>query len=286
MARKQLKFGVNPLLAGPTLQARERAGVPYREINLADIDVDPNQPRRDFESESLAELAASIKEQGLICPILVQVTDAGTYRVIAGERRLRAFKLLGRGTIPAIIDQEEEDGNALPKQLVENLQRVDLHPLERSEAIVRLRDKSKLSVRDIAAKLGVSKSAVQRALEIAALPEDLKDALARGASESKVLLLAEVKDRETRKALLAKIEDLSRREIEAELQKRRARKVSRRGTQSTASVDDRRIEEELQRALGSKVRILRKPGKEGQGSLSVEFYSAEDLRELHRKLMG
>lgn len=283
MAKKQLKFGVNPLLGGPTLEARARSGIPYREINIEDIDVDPNQPRRDFQAESLAELASSIKEQGLLCPILVRVADGGTYRLIAGERRLRAYKLLGRETIPAVVDSAANDSAALPKQLVENLQRVDLNPLERASAIVSLRDRSRLSVRDIAAKLGISKSLVQRSLEVSALPEDLKEALGKGASESKILLLAEVKDRETRKALLSRLEELSRKDIEAKLGRRK--KPSHHGT-GDASVDDQRIVEEMQRRLSTKVRIVRRKGKEGQGSLVIDFYSNDDLQTIYRLLVG
>ena len=218
MARKTLKFEMNPLLGGPTLEARTRSGSPYRLLPLAEIDVDPDQPRRNFDTEALAGLAASIKEHGVICPILVKVTAGGTYRVVAGERRLRASRLIGLETIPAIIDSEDADeNNTLAKQLVENLQREDLSAIERALAVGQLRDRYGWSVREIAKKLGASKSLVQRSLDVLGLPEDLREALQLGASESKVLMLQQIEDRETRKALLERIEELSRNELELEI---------------------------------------------------------------------
>ena len=125
MARKNVQFELNPLLSGPTLQARTVSGSPYRELNIADIDVDPEQPRRVFDDEALAELAASIKEHGLLCPILVRLTAGGSYRVVAGERRFRASKLLGKETIPAIVESDEDKIklgenrlDRLPKQML------------------------------------------------------------------------------------------------------------------------------------------------------------------------
>lgn len=298
MARKTLKFEMNPLLGGPTLEARTRSGSPYRLLPLAEIDVDPDQPRRNFDTEALAELAASIKEHGVICPILVKVTAGGTYRVVAGERRLRASRLIGLETIPAIIDSEDADeNNTLAKQLVENLQREDLSAIERALAVGQLRDRYGWSVREIAKKLGASKSLVQRSLDVLGLPEDLRDALQAGASESKVLLLQQIEDRETRKVLLERIEELSRNELELEIQRALSpdsdAPVSHRGTEAVkgvspkraVSLEDRRIIDDIQRSLGTKVDIIRSAKKEGVGRLVLDFYAAEDLEELYRRLV-
>ena len=298
MARKTLKFEMNPLLGGPTLEARTRSGSPYRLLPLAEIDVDPDQPRRNFDTEALAELAASIKEHGVICPILVKVTAGGTYRVVAGERRLRASRLIGLETIPAIIDSEDADeNNTLAKQLVENLQREDLSAIERALAVGQLRDRYGWSVREIAKKLGASKSLVQRSLDVLGLPEDLREALQLGASESKVLMLQQIEDRETRKALLERIEELSRNELELEIQRALSpdsdAPVSHRGTEPAkgvsakraVSLEDRRIIDDIQRSLGTKVAIIRSAKKDGVGRLVLDFYAAEDLEELYRRLV-
>jgi len=289
MSKKPLRFNLNPLLSGPTLEARTKSGSPYRELELDEIDFDPEQPRREFDAEKLAELASSIKEHGLINPILVRLLPGGSYRLVAGERRLRSFKLLGRKTIPAVIDQEEEGKELLSKQLVENLQRADLSSMEKSDAIVRLRDEHGLSIRDLAAKLGISKSAVQRALDIQTLPPELKQALRNGASESKILLLAQIEDPKLRIQMLERLDSLSREDLQ-----NRGYKVSRGGTQGgtknskpkKARPADERLVGELQRQLGLKVGIQRNPKKTGHGKLIVEFYSEADLESIVNKLGG
>lgn len=295
MARKTLKFDINPLLGGPSLEARAKSGSPYRLIPIESIDVDPHQPRRVFDPEALSELAASIKEHGLLCPILVRLTAGGTYRVIAGERRYRASKMLGLEQIPAILDSETEgeDQSTLAKQLVENLQRQDLTPVERAFAIGQLRDQYGWSVREIARKLGTSKSLVQRSLEVLELPKELRDAIEAGAAESKVLLLAQVPSEAERRELLAQLDSLSRADIEMRLRGEVAEKpsVSHGGTpvkggsrKAGLSVEDQRIVEDLQRALGTKVEIVRNAHKQNQGRVILDFYAAEDLEEIFRRL--
>lgn len=289
MAKKSVRFNLNPLLSGPSLEARTKAGSPYRELGIEDIDVDPDQPRKEFKNEELTELSASIKEHGVLCPILVRVTAGGSYRLIAGERRLRAAKLAGLTTIPVVLDVAEGEQGVLAKQLVENLQRSALTPLERALAFGRLRDHEKLSVRDLAAKLGVSKSLAQRTLDILNLPDDLKAALRDGKPESKVLLLAEVTDKEKRRVLLAKLDDLSREELEAQI---RPGQVSHRGTEKKGdgkkraplSPADKRIIAEIQEKLSVRVDIVRSPRKKESGHVTLQFYSRDDLEEIYRRL--
>lgn len=295
MAKKNLKFETNPLLSGPSMEARAKSGSPYRLLPLPEIDADPDQPRRAFATEPLAELAASIKEYGVLSPILVRITAGGTYRVIAGERRLRACKLLGLETIPAIIDADDSaDQSTLAKQLVENLQRQDLAPLERAQAMAHLRDKHTWSVREIARRLGSSKSLVQRSLDLLLLPDDLQAAILQGLPETKISLLAEVKDKALRRQLIAEIDEYSRDGLRARIDAllgKSDEKVSHGGTVDKKrkgkglSVDDKRIVEDLQQGLRTRVQLLR--GKKGgQGKLVIEFYSAEDLTELYSRLMA
>jgi ParB family chromosome partitioning protein len=206
MTKKTVTFDLNPLFSGPSLRDREFSGSPFRLVPIADIDVNPEQPRRTFNEESLKELADSIKEYGVLSPVLIRPTEGGTFRLISGERRLRACKMVGIEAIPAIMDVGPDDeSKTLSKQLVENLQREDLSSMERALAIGQLRDHFKLSVREIAKHLGLSKSLIQRSIEVLQLPDDLQAALIAGASESKILLLSQIKSRELRKELLAKI---------------------------------------------------------------------------------
>lgn len=178
MARRKLTLANNPLLSGPALLQREQvSGVPYREVNISSIERDSNQPRVNFDEEKLKELSESIKTYGVISPILVRASKLpGKYQLIAGERRLRASKLAGLSTVPVILDNEQDETGevTLAKQLVENLQRADLTPLERSHAIGALKEAYGLSIRQVADKLGVSKGMVQRSLDILNLPADLK----------------------------------------------------------------------------------------------------------------
>lgn len=292
--RKNFKIELNPLFRGPSLESRTKTGSPYRVLPLSEIDVDPNQPRRSFSQESIEELAASIREYGLMNPILVAPTAGGTYRIIAGERRYRACRSLGLESVPAIVDSEDEGGETsiLAKQLVENLQREDLSPVERATAIGQLRDRYTWSVREIAAKLGTSKSLVQRSLDILELPADLQNALLNGASESKVLMLKGIENREMRAELLSLLGEVTREQLEEKIQSLAGERkiVSHGGTARKKSPglspSDRAMVDQIQKALGTKVLLMRSGSKKEGGKLVVEFYSKEDLDDIHRRLIS
>lgn len=287
MSKRKLVLANNPLLAGPAFGEREKTGIPYREIDLGLIDRDPNQPRTSFDNERMQELAESIRTYGVLSPILVKPSEKqGRYALISGERRLRAAQISGLKKIPAIVDQRGDVAGetTLAIQLVENLQRADLSPLERAQAIGVLSESYKLSVRDIASKLGLSKSMVQRSLEILGLPDDLMNALKEGASESKILLLSKIEDVEVRAAYLKDLDVLTRSQLQTTVKKDGKEEVE--SDKSALSAEDQRIAEEIQRALGLKVRLSRNGGKTEAGKLTIDFYSTSDLQELFRKLVS
>jgi ParB family chromosome partitioning protein len=291
MSKRSFSFANNPLMQGPALDERSRGGVPYREIPLSAIEADPNQPRQNFDSEKLQELADSIKLYGVLSPILVKAGKLpGRFILISGERRFRASHLAGLSSIPAIVNSgEEADGRTLAIQLVENLQRADLSPLERAYAIGALRDGHSLSIRDIAEKLSISKSAVQRSLEILQLPDDLLNALREGAAESKVLLLAKIDDVALRAVYLKDLDVLTRSQLEDSLHKG---KTEPRNDPDPVqepraeSAEDLRIADEIQRSLGMKVRLVRSVANSENGKLTLEFYGEGDLQILFRKLIA
>jgi ParB family chromosome partitioning protein len=286
MAKKKLVFANNPLLSGPALNERERSGVPYREIELSSIESDPNQPRLTFHEDKLRELASSIKTYGVLSPILVRPTGGpGRYRIISGERRYRASQLAGKSTIPCLVDQSSDASNerTLAMQLVENIQRDDLNPLERSHAIGALKDTYNLSVREVGERLGVSKSMVQRSLEILELPDDLLNALRNGASESKVLLLAKIEDEEIRASYLKDLDLLTRSQLQKEIETDRNNEVKH---SENLQPEDARIIDEIRKALGLKVKMTRSATNTSAGKLLIDFYSDEDLQELFRKLVA
>lgn len=285
MSRRKLLLANNPLFAGPALEERERGIIPYREINVESIDADPNQPRVTFDDVKLAELAESIRAYGVLNPILVRKSPiAGRYIVVAGERRLRASRQAGLTSIPAIIDQGDDKSQerTLALQLVENLQRDDLAPLERAQAVGMLRDSYSLSLRDIAERLGMSKSSVQRTLELLDLPDDLLHALKEGAAESKILLLKEVPEPELRAELLKDLTATSRAKLVSNIKGRRFGA----GEKKQASPEDLRIADELQRSLGVKVQVNRSEANSNFGKITIEFYSEDDLRGIFRLLMA
>ena len=282
---KKIVFSNNPLFSGPTLGERERGTVPYREVPLASIDRDINQPRVNFDDEKLAELASSIKKYGVLSPILIRPgKTAGRFSLIAGERRVRAAKLAGLVSIPAIVSKEGDasDEKTLSMQLVENLQRSDLSPLERAHAVGALKEAHGLSVREVADRIGLSKSVVQRSLDILELPDDLINALREGAPESKILLLAKVEDVKLRSEYLKDMESLSRGQLKDVVEKRHKSAVKKKQIEP----EDARIADEIQRALGLKVTLLRNNRSGQGGKVTIEFYSDEDLQEVFRKLVA
>lgn len=289
MSKRSFSFANNPLLGGPALEERSKGGIPYREITISSIERDPNQPRQVFDTEKLQELSESIKLYGVLSPILVKPGRLpGRFTLISGERRFRASQLAGLGTIPAIVStSEEEQGKTLAIQLVENLQRADLTPLERAHAIGALRDAHNLSIREIGEKLSISKSAVQRSLEILELPDDLLNALREGVAESKVLLLSKIEDEATRAMYLKDIDTLTRSQLESSINPKKptAPVVKTENSDKVMSAEDSRIADEIQRALGMKVKLQRPSGAEG-GRLTIDFYGEGDLQVLFRKLVS
>lgn len=286
---KKLVFANNPLLSGPSFNEREKSSIPYREIPVAAISRDPNQPRVNFDPDKLDELVESIKTYGVLVPILVRPDRLpGKYVVIAGERRFRAATKAGLSAVPAVIDREEDTTGerTLAIQLVENLQRAELTPLERAHAIGALKETYNLSVRDVAAKIGVSKSLVQRSLEILDLPDDLLNALREGASESKILILAKITDPAERAKMLKDLDSVSRDEMSTRLVVKQGGKGKKRSKTRNASAEDQRIMDEIQRALGLKVVLVRGSNSAESGRLSIDFYSDDDLQVVFRKLVA
>lgn len=284
---KKLVFANNPLLSGPALNQRETGGVPYREVSLSAIDRDTNQPRTNFDEGKLKELSDSIRLYGVLSPILLKPGKSpGRYQLVAGERRFRAASLAGLTSIPAIISSDEDsEERTLAVQLVENIQRAELSPIERAYAIGALRDAHGLSIREVAGKLGVSKSMVQRSLELLELPDDLLNALRQGASESKVLLLSKVESVEKRQELLKDLETLTRDSLKEKVGT--GNKVVKVKTHSrVVNPDDQRIADEIQRALGMRVRLSRTNAGTEAGKLTLEFHYDEELQEVFRKLVS
>lgn len=262
-------------------QANGAGGV--TKLPIEQIHADKANPRRTFDAAQLEELAASLKQQGVLQPILVRKDGRG-YRIIAGERRYRAAVKAGFSELPVLI-REASDAEAYELALVENIQRADLNPLEEAEAYRRLLEERKLTQEQVADRVGKDRSSVANALRLLGLPNEVKQLVVEGDLDMghARALLGLGSGREM--VVLARqvvADKLTVRETEARVKAARGetgggskKKVS---AASKASPEAKRLVEDLQRRLGTKVRLVEKPG--GKGTLEVDFFSYEDLDRI------
>jgi ParB family chromosome partitioning protein len=245
------------------------------------ISRDESQPRRVFDDQKLQELTDSIRAQGVLQPILVR-RDGEGYRIIAGERRWRAAQRAGLDQIPALI-REAGAAEAFELALVENLQRADLNPIEEAEGYRRLVEEFGLTQEQVSERVGKERSSVANALRLLTLPDEVKEMLAAGSlnmGHARALLgvprLPEMVELAERVVAL----QLSVRETERLVKHRRSGSAAG-GSKARASTERssaaQAVAEELQRKLGTKVRLI---DRQGQGTLEIDFFSYEDLDRI------
>ena len=237
----------------------------------------PDQPRRNFKEEELRELADSIREHGVLQPILVSEKTDGGYELIAGERRFRASKLLNLPTIPALV-KEFKDEQKLEVALIENIQRSELNPLEEAFAYQRLMDEFGLTQEEVALKVGKSRSAIANAVRLLTLPEEIQNALIEGKiSTSQARALLGIADSKTQAEVLQSMlgNKITVRDLEQKVRENK-------GTVSRRDPNVIYIEEELRGKLGTKVSV----SKKGEaGTITIHFFSKEELEEIVRKIL-
>lgn len=250
------------------------------EIAISEIEPDRDQPRKDFDEESLRELADSIKEHGVLQPILVKPLQDDGYRIIAGERRFRAAHIAGLTTIPVII-RDFSDQQSMEATLVENLQRKDLNPIEEATGLQKLLEQSSLTQEEVAKRVGKSRSTVTNALRLLSLPAYTLELMRMGritTGHAKALLTVD-SDRIDALADRIIIEGLSVREVERLVQKKpKQQKISLPDTKEPIASE---VEISLRESLGVEVYVKYSAGK---GSLSINFYTKEQLIEFANKL--
>jgi ParB family chromosome partitioning protein len=255
------------------------------EIPLARIEANPRQPRQRFDAGELEALAASIREHGVIQPVLVTETVNG-YRLIAGERRVRAARLAGLERIPAVVRQLA-DSQQLELALVENLQRADLDPIESALAYRALQDQFGFTQERLAERLGRARSTIANTLRLLDLDPSVQDAIMVGAiSEGHGRALGGIPAEHHRRLLSTVIDQaLSVRQTEELVRRvREPRPPAGHVTGAAERDPDReRVEEDLRRALGTKVSLAR--ARRG-GRIVIEFYSDEELGRLYERLVG
>lgn len=277
--KRALGRGLSALLpqaAQANAQGRERSGV--LALPIESIHRDAEQPRRTFDESKLHELADSIKAQGILQPVLVR-REGDRYRLIAGERRWRAAQLAGLHEIPALV-REASDAQAFELALVENLQRTDLNPIEEAEGFRRLVQEFGLTQEQVSERVGKDRSTITNALRLLGLPDDVKGAVADGAlsmGHARALLGLPNASEMSRAAKAVSEQHLSVRQTEQLVRKTREPEAKPPATKPAHSAQHRSIVEELQRKLGTKVRLTDRGGK---GTLEIDFFSYEDLDRL------
>ena len=233
------------------------------------------QPRRDFNADSLQELADSISSQGLIQPIVVRALDQGNYEIIAGERRWRAAQLAGVDQIPAIV-REISDQATIAMALIENIQREDLNPVEESQALIRLQNEFNLTQQQVAEAVGKSRSSVTNLMRLAALQPLVQQQLERGDIElghAKCLLALEG-DLQIHAARTVASEGLTVRQTEVLIKKLQSPDVQKKST-TTASQDILNLQQQLSEKLGAAVKIQH--SVKGSGKLTIGYNSVDEL---------
>jgi ParB family transcriptional regulator, chromosome partitioning protein len=262
------------------------------EVPVTDIVPNPRQPRTRMDPESLNELAASIKEHGLIQPLIVTEappTSPARYQLIAGERRWRASQLAGLRTVPVVV-KDASPRQHLELALVENLQRADLNPLEEAEAYHALISDFSLSQQEVAERVGKSRVAVANTLRLLRLPERVKALLASGAlmeGHARAILSLGSEDAATAAAGQIIARGLSVRQAEELV--RRLVAAAELPPADEPPTDDpnvyqtRRLEDAFRSALGTKVALTR--GRKG-GKLVISFFSDEELQSIYEHIVG
>ena len=287
MKRKALGKGLSSLIPSSIVKVPVPAAAlaPLRSsefrLEVSKIKPNPRQPRRDFDDAALDELANSMKQQGLLQPVVVRPSTDGRFELIAGERRWRAAQRAGIHQIPAVV-RDVPDEKLLELALIENLQREELNPIEEAEAYRILVDDLELTQNQVAERVGKQRTTVANALRLLNLPELVKDMLrARRISMGHARALLALEDPRAIEALAQQVvaEGLSVREVESRA-KRPVGTKPRPGRPSKA-IDPNvaAAESTLQRVLGTKVRIT---GNGSVGRLEVHYHSSEELDRVYR----
>ncbi len=283
--RRGLGRGLSALMsdvAADTAPASEGGSVTRAEqiVPIEKIAPNPDQPRRDFPAQDMDDLAASIKEKGVIQPLIVRVKSDG-YEIVAGERRWRAAQMAKLHELPVII-RDYTDTEVLEIAIIENIQRADLNPVEEAAGYQQLMDKFGHTQEKLAAALGKSRSHIANLMRLLQLPKEVLDLLKEGkltAGHARALITTENPVALARQVVK---QGLSVRETErlAKAPKTRPEKVK---LQPAKDADTRALEGDLSANLGMKVSVDHKPGKES-GKLTISYKTLEELDDLCRLL--
>ena len=254
-------------------------------IPIGDIQINPLQPRRVFQPERLAELAQSIRSNGIIQPLVVRKVE-GHYQLVAGERRWRAAKLAGVEQVPVVV-REIPDDRLLEITLIENIQREDLNAIETAAAFARMSTELNLSAEQIGLRTGKDRSTVVNLIRLLQLPQDLQQLVSDGkltAGHGRCLLSLPTADLQR---------EVAEKVVDGAWSVRQTERVCAKliDPKQPKHVDEVKIDpnvkaaiQEMERKLGTRIHV--KEGAKGKGKLEIEYYSAEDLDRIYDTIMG
>ncbi len=285
---KGLGAGIDVLIPANNESEESNAGI--KEVDINKVEPDRNQPRQNFDEDELENLADSIKQYGVIDPLLVQ--DKGEYyEIVGGERRWRASKIAGLKKVPIIVREFTEQEKVLIS-LIENTQRQDLNPIEEATTYKRLMDEFDYTQDEVAARVSKSRPAVSNALRLLNLSDEVQQLLAeKTISSGHARALLGIKDPEKQSEFANAIIDkrLSVREVEKEIKKMQNDKGDKRPSKKN-EIDPQLIavysdlEEQLKESTGTKVSII--PKDNNKGKIEIEYYNQDELERIVDKLQN
>ena len=281
LADIQAEMGIAPDIS--ILTGGER--VVIKQIPLSQIGANPDQPRKTFRESELNDLAASIKEKGVLQPILLRSVTGRpySYEIVAGERRFRASKLAGLNEIPAVIKKLDDD-NAMEIALIENVQRENLDPIEEAAAYKNLMDKCNYNLDDVSRLIGKSDSYIRNSMRLMNLPESVKKMVSDGtisASHARTIAVADDP--------VALAQEIVNKKLSVADVASRVKNVKRAGksrgftNKTIAAADVKKIETEIQKSLKVPAKLVERRG--GAGQIVLKFSSRLEMQELIQKLI-
>jgi ParB family transcriptional regulator, chromosome partitioning protein len=289
--RKALGKGLHALLpsrnASAAAPVTESSGNP-QSLPIGQLAPNPDQPRRDFDPAALQELTHSIERDGIIQPIIVRKTAANQYQIIAGERRWRAAKAAGLTEVPVIV-RTADDQQVLELALVENIQREDLNPIELAVAFHRMAGELGMSHDQIGHKTGKERTTITNSVRLLQLPHDIQNLIAaRQLSAGHARALLKFDDVEIQREIATRCvgEGWSVRQIEEFTRSKPATQRKAKTKPNDAQLDPnvKFAVQELERVLGTRVRILERAG--GAGRIEIDYYNPDDLSRVYERILN
>ena len=258
----------------------EEWGTSIQEIPVGDLDTNPDQPRQTFDDESIAQLADSIRDQGVLQPLLVVPFNGGRYRIIAGERRYRAGRLAGLETLPCIV-KDIDVVRQMEIALIENLQREDLNPLEAAKGIQALMKQCGYTQEKVSTRLGKSRPAVANLLRMLTLPDEVTEMVRDGllsAGHARVLAGLNSREEQIRLAHLAANEGMSVRRLEQLASNVKAKKPARKRKAVSLPAELNELQDKIRMKTGLKSTMT---GTISKGKVVLQYSTREELERLN-----